>query len=243
MIDNVWDTLIKRAQDTQQELGHIALTFVDGINSELSKGITGGKMDFSKVFMSSAQSLAKTGLQTAEGYGLKALGLGGKRDGSSSDAALFVQMAGGGIPGLDTSIFAKSGASVSGPSGLVGGASKGILGMLNNSNWASKLFGGKLFGSGSIFGGGFATGGDVMGGVPIDVGELGPERFVPSTNGRIVPNKDVNNGGPSIGYIDARATDPVQTHMAVLRGMQIAHGQAVKDAQKQMSDRQRRTAH
>jgi hypothetical protein len=241
MIDNVWDTLIKRAQDTQQELGHIALTFVDGINSELSKGFTGGKMDFSKVFMSSAQSLAKTGLQTAEGYGLKALGLGGKRDGSSADAALFVQMAGGGI---DTSMFKGSTPHVSGPAGgLVGGASKGILGMLNNSNWASKLFGGKLFGSGSIFGSGFATGGDVTYGGVYPVGELGPEEVYLPGGSRVVPNKDIHSGGPSIGYVDARGTDPVMTQMAVVRGMQIAHGQAVKDAQKQMADRSRRTAH
>lgn len=243
MIDNVWDTLVKRAQDTQQELAHIALSTIDSLNSELAKGITGGKMDLSKTFMSSAQGLAKTGLQTAEGGLLKTFGLGGKkRDGSSASDALFVQMAG--LSGLDTSMFKGATPHVSGPAGgLISKAGGGLLGLLNNSNWASKLFGGKLFGSGSIFGGHFATGGNVQGGVPIEVGELGREMFVPPSNGRIVPNKDISSGGPSIGYIDARATDPVLTHMAVVRGMQIAHGQAVRDAQKQIIDRQRRSAH
>jgi hypothetical protein len=41
---------------------------------------------------------------------------------------------------------------------------------------------------------GYAEGGAVRGGMPITVGERGRELFVPSTNGTIIPNHDLNNG-------------------------------------------------
>ena len=40
----------------------------------------------------------------------------------------------------------------------------------------------------------YAEGGAVRGGMPITVGERGRELFVPSTNGTIIPNHDLNNG-------------------------------------------------
>jgi hypothetical protein len=43
-------------------------------------------------------------------------------------------------------------------------------------------------GLGGIFGGGKASGGPVMGGTPYLVGERGPEIFVPSQSGQIIPN-------------------------------------------------------
>ncbi|CAB4134703.1 hypothetical protein UFOVP957_46 [uncultured Caudovirales phage] len=52
-------------------------------------------------------------------------------------------------------------------------------------------------GAGNNYGGiaTFAAGGSVMGGVPIIVGEKGPELFVPGSNGSIVPNR----GGSPVG--------------------------------------------
>ena len=69
---------------------------------------------------------------------------------------------------------------------------------------------GSLFKIGaSFFGGGgditgtegsFAEGGSVRGGMPITVGERGRELFVPSTNGTIVPNQDLNSSGMNITF-------------------------------------------
>ena len=185
--------------------------------------MTGQKTNFSGVFEGAAQGLAKTSLQTVESSVIKGLGLGGghaKADGYH----MWVDN----LPGAAGST-----------SGAAGKAAGGLLGMLNDSNWASSLFGGKLFGAGSFFGGHFATGGDVMGGVPIDVGELGPERFVPPSNGRIVPTKDLQSS-PSIGYIDARGTDPALTRENFVRALQATHPQAVGDAQRSMAGRARR---
>ena len=51
--------------------------------------------------------------------------------------------------------------------------------------------GGGIFGAiGSIFGGGKASGGRVFAGTTYTVGELGPETFIPATDGFIVPNGD-----------------------------------------------------
>jgi uncharacterized protein YoxC len=50
-------------------------------------------------------------------------------------------------------------------------------------------------GGGGGFGGGFASGGDVQSGTTYLVGEKGPELFVPSSNGTIVPNHKLRSGG------------------------------------------------
>ena len=58
-------------------------------------------------------------------------------------------------------------------------------------------FGTKLFsGSPDITAteGSFAEGGSVRGGMPITVGERGRELFIPSTNGTIIPNHNLNSG-------------------------------------------------
>ena len=75
------------------------------------------------------------------------------------------------------------------------------------------LFGSLLNIGASLFGGGggmtpidasvvspFAEGGSVRGGMPITVGERGRELFVPSTNGTIVPNQDLNSSGMNITF-------------------------------------------
>lgn len=54
---------------------------------------------------------------------------------------------------------------------------------------------------------GFANGGSVRAGMPVTVGEMGKEVFIPSTNGRIVPNNQL--GGTTVinlnGIIDAES--------------------------------------
>ena len=54
-------------------------------------------------------------------------------------------------------------------------------------------------GGGSMFGGFFANGGNVKGGVPIVVGERGPELFVPNSSGSIVPNNQLQSSGAAVG--------------------------------------------
>jgi hypothetical protein len=102
--------------------------------------------------------------------------------------------------------------------------------MLNDSDWFSSLFGGRLFGAGSIFGGGHALGGDVAAGVPIDVGELGRERFTPLVPGRITPNSRLAGAGAFYDFSGANfsGSDPVQTEARFRRALQEVHGSAVQ---------------
>ena len=74
---------------------------------------------------------------------------------------------------------------------------------ISNASQTSSFFGSILKIGTSFFGGGgdltategsFAEGGAVRGGMPITVGERGRELFVPSTNGTIIPNHEMNNG-------------------------------------------------
>lgn len=73
----------------------------------------------------------------------------------------------------------------------------GILGL------ASPVSGGTGGLLGSLFGGARAEGGPVSGNTPYVIGERGPEIFVPSTAGRIIPNNAIKaapaGGGAAIG--------------------------------------------
>jgi hypothetical protein len=121
-----------------------------------------------------------------------------------------------------TAIMGKFSQTISGPAvSLLNAAGSGLMGMLNDSNFFSSLMGGKLFGAGGIFRQ-FATGGDVTGGLPIEVGELGREGFIRPSNGRIVPNKGLHST-PSIGYIDARGTDPAVTRENFTYALAMTH--------------------
>ena len=57
-----------------------------------------------------------------------------------------------------------------------------------------------VLGMAGIFG--FAAGGSVMGGTPIMVGERGPELFVPSSAGKIVPNNVLNGSAAGQGSVN-----------------------------------------
>jgi hypothetical protein len=225
MVDSLFDEVIKKGQDTEEQIKAISIETIDSLNDEVAKVMTGQKYDFRKVWEGLADKLAKSSLETAESWGMKALGLGG-----------------GGKQGTrENPMWTKSADAIIGGGGFGGAGASGLLGMLNDSNWASSLFGGSLFGAGSFFGGGHALGGDVMAGVPIDVGELGRERFVPQVPGRIVPNSELGGqGGMSIGSIDARGTDPVQTHMAIVRAMDEARKQGAQAGAMIAEERSRR---
>ncbi len=204
--------------DTATMVRDVVIQSFNEFNQSMAEILSGnGRASFSKMFQGLAATGARSGLQQLEGLGLKAFGFGGKKDGSSAASALYVNVVNG-MPGT----------AVPG----------GILNSLNDNNWFGSLFGGRLFGAGSIFGGGHALGGDVAAGVPIDVGELGRERFTPMVPGRITPSKDMR--GSITMYNDCRGTDPALTAANLGRMMQVTHARAVSDASMAMAERQRR---
>jgi hypothetical protein len=71
----------------------------------------------------------------------------------------------------------------------------------------------------------FAAGGNVVANMPAIVGEQGPELFMPTSAGTIVPNHQAFGGGDMHQHfnVDARgAHDPAAVHAAVRRGIQEA---------------------
>jgi hypothetical protein len=228
MIDSVFDELAYKANETQQQVRQIIVHTIDSINTELARGMIGGKMDFAKIFENAGQSLAKTGLEKVEGM---LFGRHGKADGYHVHVDNLPDNPAAGVAGGSSVVGGSLGKSLGGS----------LMGMLNDSDFFGNLFGGRVFGAGGIFGGGHALGGDVAAGVPIDVGELGPERFTPMVPGRITSSRDL--GGGSTLYVDARGTDPALSKANFERALRQTHAQSVGDAARLMADHQMRKPH
>ena len=80
---------------------------------------------------------------------------------------------------------------------------KAASAMKGQSGWVGAI--GSILGS---LGGGKAFGGPVSAGTMYPVGENGPEMFVPSTNGAIIPNHALGHGHHTTINIDARGAGP-----------------------------------
>jgi hypothetical protein len=131
---------------------------------------------------------------------------------------------------LKWSLFGFGGKSAGG-GGLFGALAGGL----------SSLFGGGLTTAGGLFSNAagnafldglipaFASGGDVSAGMPILVGENGPEIFRPSTAGAIVPNGGGAGGGATINYyVDARGSSITEAQF--VRALQVSESRAVQRA-------------
>jgi len=221
MINGVFDEFIKRSEETEKQIQQIAVRMIDSLNTEMSKSLTGGKTNYHAIFEQASQALAKTGLEKIEGVGLQALGLGSNGKMGTKGNPMYIKNADGATGGVASA------------------AGKGLLGFLNDSDFFSSIFGGRIFGAGGVFGGGHALGGDVAAGVPIDVGELGRERFTPSVPGRITSHADLG-GGPMIGYIDARGTDPALTRSNFEAALDATHRSAIQHAAHLIAEQQMR---
>jgi hypothetical protein len=192
---------------------------LEDFNNTLVGVLSGDKhAKFADVGSAMFKNISKDALQYGEGTLMKAAGFGSKHGKADGYHMWLDNLNNGGV-------------------GSTSSTSGGILGMLNNSNWAGSLFGGKLFGPGGMFyGGGHAFGGDVVGGMSYTVGEFGPETFVAPSSGSIVPHGA--GGSPMVVHVDARgATDPAATQANAARGISAAiHGADAK-----RKDDQRRT--
>ena len=93
---------------------------------------------------------------------------------------------------------------------------------------------------GSLFPAPRAAGGPVSASNPYLVGERGPELFVPSRAGQIVPNNQLGGGGGgSVINIDARQSPPGTAAAAVAAAVRLAPGAVVNAQARGMAGRQR----
>jgi hypothetical protein len=206
------DELASAFSDTAAMMRDLVVRSVNDLNQTLVGKMFGDKgASFSRMFSDIGHEAAKSGLQMLEGSVLKGMGFG-KHDGSSAMSPLYV---------ID----------VSGAPGTAVPGADGALGKLGH--WLG----------GALHLPGFAEGGEVPSNLPILVGEHGPEPFIPRTAGTIIPNDQWRKGfggGPQIGYIDARGTDPALTRENFARAIEHARISGAQTAMHAMNERQAR---
>jgi len=102
-----------------------------------------------------------------------------------------------------------------------------------------------MMGGGNIRKGGpHAAGGPVDPGYAYMVGERGPEMFMPTGAGTIIPNNALGGGRGSgnVYYnIDARNSDPVATEQRVRAALAATHKSAVMTSMRAITEQSRRT--
>jgi len=239
---------IDRSQDVRAELAALWNQFSSSMNDEMAKAITGSRTNWSGAFRGLAQSTVKFGLGNIEGALMKHIHFpgGGQTTGRMDVQAGVVNIAGPGAGG---------------GAGMPGDPAQAVASMTSKP-WSTALrFIGGLLGLVKLGGGGavasapvgptdggswgdfdvpaMAFGGPVLAGHAYDVGEMGRERFVPDSDGHIVPNHQLTGGG---NYYDVHVEGSwsAQARQDMQRMLARVHGSAVQNAMLVQQERRRR---
>jgi hypothetical protein len=190
---------ITRATELHATMSDMFRSSLDTVNNAILKTMTDPyhRGDWKAAGKSIATGIAGKGLTAAEGYLMKAARLGTRENPMYTRSADKILGADG-----QRAMDSLLGSAASSTASTAGGSAVGkILGALVTS---------------IPF---MASGGTLDAGMPAIVGERGPELFVPSGSGRIVPN-DRFGGASHTWNIDARgAGDPVAVRYQVQRGI------------------------
>ncbi len=233
----IFSGLESDAANASESIASIANNMVNSMNAALGQFAVGHKTNFQGILQDAGAQLTQLGASSTEGMlaHLFHLGLGDKApkhvivdnmpQGTMGGISSLARI---GVPQSTIDAFTAKGGANMATSWMqnIPGLSA-LFGAMNNSNFFGGLAGGSLFGSGGLFQH-FATGGSVRAGVPVNVGEMGPEVFVPHTGGSIIPNNRIGHGHTY--NIDARGTDPVAVQQAIVHAMTVTHQRAVSDA-------------
>lgn len=244
--------MVNSFTDFTGQLTQAFTSSISSLNDTVARVLTARHMTgheihqaFGEVARSTAGNLTKSGLQGAEGYVMKSLGIGGGgKLGSSQANALWVRT-------VDSA--ASMGRAASGLFGK-------LLGMFNGGSGSSSTT--SAAASGTSWSGinsitstalsalpMLAGGGPLDGNSPAIIGEKGPELWIPKSSGRVVSNGEMSNylGGDVHHHhyaVDARgATNPAEVKRQVQMGIAGAHAQLVQSSLKaQHESSQRRPA-
>lgn len=209
---------VRASRDAASQMRTITENILGGLNQNLSSMIVGGGSNWSGYFRGVGQQVAQTGLQHVEGSLLGGLGLG-KPDGSATNPLNVRVIDGSGVPGGLSSLFGG---------GDDDGKSSGIGGLF-----------------GALFGGARANGGSVTAGNAYLVGERGPEPFIPSTSGTVLPTSSLlGGGGDTHQYVfhpnSINSNDPAAVERSVKRAIEAARPGLVADSVSAVNDRRKR---
>lgn len=209
----------------------------NGVSDNLARLATGQQTNFGQMAQGVGQQMMQAQIDGAMRKGIGMLDrmmpglslgeLAGKKDGSDESRALWVRLAGSG-PALPD-FTAHTGGKIPDLGGLFGSGSKG----------------GFVFSMLKSFGGFRADGGPVDPSRAYVIGERGPEMFVPSRGGTVVPNHAL--GGSKVEHhyhyhytIDARGSD-LGAEGRIQRGLQMTHNAAVRNSVWAQTEREART--
>ena len=266
------DMYVQQAQDVAGQISRILTDAFNSVNSSLSHSLMEHAYNGREYRRNIENGLSETargigsqvldsGFKQIEGSVLGRFGSGPKTkpDGSESNP-IWVRLANGQLAGAGPAgTIAAKVASLGGGSlatssipltVLIGGGDRDSStpgsvttttpGQSGAGSLVSKIIGGALH-----FLPGFADGGSIQSNLPAIVGENGPEIFMPSSSGRIIPNDQLGGGGHHFHMpisVDARgATDPAAVEAAANRAVLAAAPHIVRAANSAMNERDRRT--
>ncbi|HEV2463542.1 MAG TPA: hypothetical protein VGT04_07045 [Acidobacteriaceae bacterium] len=217
-IHRALDLYVSEAQDAAAQISRILTDAFESVNDSLSHSLMAHAYNGREYRRGIEQGLSNTargigsqvlnaGFHQIEGSVLGKFGFGpkSKPDGTASNP-IYVRLASGQLAG--------SGAGASSLLSLVQSSASPSSGLSTVSPILSTLISALP---------GFAAGGPIPSNLPSIIGEEGPELFIPSSAGRIVPNHDLFGASGDTHLhttIDARgASDPADVEARVHRAM------------------------
>ena len=242
------DDVARSSKDWATTMSELTTSSLQSVNSEIVKAISGQRTNWGNMGAGIFRNVAGAGLQHAEGSVLSAFGFGGGKMGTQSNP-MWTKSADA-IGGAFGSMAHSAGSFLS---HLFGGG-QGSSSSSTSSTSASSSPGSLLSGFGPLLMTGLpflASGGPLQANMPAIIGERGPELWMPSQNGTVIPNHKLGSMGTGDThhnwYINAsNATDPAQTKAQVQRGIMQAAPQIIaashhadREAQKRRPSTQR----
>jgi hypothetical protein len=262
----MFDEWILKCKDTEEQFKELWSQFSTSMNDSMAKAMLGQKTSFSGVFRSLGETLTKDALKQSEArlapYATSALhkvpGLGGWMDKMKKPPVAATTMtvtaqtvnlsgavsgAGGaagsmGSPTGDAA-WGASGSTASSALSTAGSAMPALGGLMSAFSSSGAGAGFEAADLGDALGGAMAFGGPVLAGVSYDVGEMGREKFVPDTNGHIVPHHALGEGG-AFYEIHAEGASAAEVDQRVQRALSRVHNSAVQNAVAVQAERRRR---
>ena len=211
----------RETESAAQQIHAVLGNAFESLNGTLARLLTGQKASFAEFFRGISSQLAKIAVQKGE-QAIAGAVLGKLGVGKTSDPTVSAIQTSNGYLRQILGVLSSSSMTGGSESGIgaavsAAGAGSGLSSVASALAPFASLIPGMSFMGG--FGGHRALSGNVTAGMTYDVGEMGRERFTPTQDGKITPNKSM--GGNVINMpIDARySNDPAQTEAAIHRAM------------------------
>lgn len=264
---NAINDFVAASQDAASQMKELTSNTLQGLNQQIVAAMSGQRTNFSNFGAGVFRNVSSIGLQKSEGSALSLFGGKSGKLGSNKGNPMFVQVVGAdgirqfgsGSGGYAGGVFGSGGSGSS-------GSTNGFFGAVNKAFGTS--FGSSVSGPGydgldaaqgismnagsvavddtdsfaGMLDGALAVGGPADSNSSYLVGERGPEILsMGSQSGRVIPSSKIGGSSGHTFNIDASgSTDPAQTRVQVMRGIQAAAPHISANAINAQSEQRRR---